>query len=293
MKKLIVLILALCMASASVCYADQKVSSFDDGVAFFLSEDWERLSGDSFGFKYKTTDEQFVITSCNIGYTMADVTEDYLRNFCENKYSDDRLAAYIPGAPIVTAKTESIVDRMEYYGGRLYYRYEKACEVSGKKYYFTTLLTVENGRIYEVIYTRNRVDNHFSDIEAMLETIDYSNGAIKILVNASPVESDSTPLIIDDRTVVPIRAIAESMDYKVSWDPDKQLVTLVEKTGAVTLELYVNKNVAYRNGEEIMLDVPPVIRNSRTYLPVRAVAEAMYATVKWKAESKEIIILTK
>ena len=103
---------------------------------------------------------------------------------------------------------------------------------------------MENGRIYEVIYTRNRVDNHFSDIEAMLETIDYSNGAITILVNARPVESDSTPLIIDDRTVVPIRAIAESMDYKVSWDPDKQLVTLVEKTGAVTLELYVNKSVA-------------------------------------------------
>ena len=37
-------------------------------------------------------------------------------------------------------------------------------------------LDMENGRIYEVIYTRNRVDNHFSDIEAMLETIDYCCG---------------------------------------------------------------------------------------------------------------------
>lgn len=292
MKKLIAFLLAVCLLSSGSVFAIQKVSDKPAGVAFTLSDDWERLPGSEFGYGYKGGDEQFVITSVNIGYTMDDVNEEYLRGFCEKKYSDDRLASYLPGAANGTVKTESIVDRMEYFGERLFYRYEKASEIGGKKYYFTTLLTVENGKIYEVIYTRNRVDNHFAEVAEMLKTLDFENGAIKILVNATPVESASVPLIIDDRTVVPIRAIAERLGYKVAWEAEKQLVTLTEKTGAVVLEFYINKNIAYRNGEEIVLDVAPVIRGSRTYLPVRAVAESMYARVNWIEESKTIVIIS-
>lgn len=291
MKKIIALLLVFCMLSGGAVYAVQKVSSVPDGVAFMLSDDWEKLEGTQFGYRYKGGDEQFVISSVNVGYTMDDVDEAYLRGFCEQKYSDDRLAAYLPGAAAGTVKTESIVDRMEYFGKRLFYRYEKASEIGGKKYYFTTLLTVENGRIYEVIYTRNRAENHFSEVSDMLNTIDFSNGAIKILVNANPVESDSVPLIIDDRTVVPIRAVAERMGYKVAWDADEQLVTLTEKTGAIVLKFYVGKNVAYRNDEKLSLDVPPVMRGNRTYLPVRAVAEAMFARVNWIEDTKTIVII--
>lgn len=291
MKRLIALILVFCMISGGTVSAVQKISSDEAGVSFVLADGWEKLSGKDFGYAYNGGDEQFVITSVNVGYTMADVNEAYLRGFCENKYSDDRLAAYLPGAKSGIVKTESIVDRMEYFGERLFYRYEKASEIGGKKYYFTTLMTVENGRIYEVIYTRNRVENHFSDVSDMMETLSFENGSIKIMVNANPVESDTAPLIIEDRTVVPIRAVAEKMNYKVAWDAEKQLVTLTEKTGAVVLEFYVNKNIAYRNGEKIPLDVPPVIRGNRTYLPVRAVAEAMYARVNWLDETKTIVII--
>lgn len=279
------------MLSGGAVYAVQKVSSVPDGVAFMLSDDWEKLEGTQFGYRYKGGDEQFVISSVNVGYTMDDVDEAYLRGFCEHKYSDDRLAAYLPGAAAGVVNTESIVDRMEYFGKRLFYRYEKASEIGGKKYYFTTLLTVENGRIYEVVYTRNRTENHFSDVAEMLKTIDFTNGAIKIMVNANPVEADSAPLIIDDRTVVPIRAIAERLGYKVGWEAEQQLVTLTEKTGAVVLKFYVDKNVAYRNDEQILLDVPPVIRGSRTYLPVRAVAEAMFARVNWIDDTRTIVII--
>ena len=41
---------------------------------------------------------------------------------------------------------------------------------------------------------------------------------IKIEVNGNEVEFDTPPVVVNDRTMIPIRAVAEAMGLKVSWD---------------------------------------------------------------------------
>ena len=98
-------------------------------------------------------------------------------------------------------------------------------------------------------------------------------------------------MLINDRTLVPIRAVAEKMGYTVSWNDEKQIVTLSSNDGFNILHFQIGNGTAFKNlSEEITLDVPPVILENRTYLPLRAVAEAMNAKVNWNEAEKAVEI---
>ena len=96
-------------------------------------------------------------------------------------------------------------------------------------------------------------------------------------------------MIVEERTLVPIRAVAEEMGYRVSWDGANQVVTMTD--GYTTLKFQIGNYTAYKNGyKEIPLDVPPIIFDDRTYLPLRAVAEAMNADVNWNGNTRTVEI---
>lgn len=88
---------------------------------------------------------------------------------------------------------------------------------------------------------------------------------------------DTKPQIVDSRTVIPIRAIVEELGGTVGWDGNK-------------LELWINKKYAYINGEQKEMDVPPMIINSRTMLPVRFVTENLGCAVDWYQPEQKITI---
>ena len=44
------------------------------------------------------------------------------------------------------------------------------------------------------------------------------------------------------------------------------------------------------NGKEIFLDVPAILKNDRTLVPVRAVSEALQARVEWDGENNAVHI---
>jgi len=100
----------------------------------------------------------------------------------------------------------------------------------------------------------------------------YVNGVAKTL--------DAAPIIRNSRTMLPVRFVAESLGATVGWDGATSTVTV---TGAgVQLEIKIGAATAKVNGEEVALDSPAFIENSRTYLPVRFVAEKLGATVAWE-----------
>ena len=120
-------------------------------------------------------------------------------------------------------------------------------------------------------------------------SLSYDLGKIKIVIDGARIYPDSDPIIIDGRTLVPIRAVAEKMGYSVGWDAENQIVSLVNPDNM--LHFQIDTNVALRNIEtEIPLDVAPMIINNRTYLPLRAVTEAMDASVNWESNTKTVII---
>ena len=112
-------------------------------------------------------------------------------------------------------------------------------------------------------------------------------------VNGVETEIDqgrgTTPVIVDGRTLVPIRAIIEAYGGKVEWDPVSSMVSLSVEGDII--KLIINNNTAYLNGAPHTLDVSPAIINERTMLPIRFVAEGFNFGVAWDSKTQTVSII--
>lgn len=111
----------------------------------------------------------------------------------------------------------------------------------------------------------------------------------KVFVNGKHPHFDTPPVIRDGRTLIPLRAVSNALNAEVEWNDEERKVTLVRDD--VTIELYIGENVVYVNGEEMTIDVPADIENSRTIVPLRFIGEAFDAYVDWEEESESVIIV--
>ena len=166
-----------------------------------------------------------------------------------------------------------------------------------------------NGRWYELFYRSSSFDSEgLQDFYNMVSTASFTpapaetgvttgpvgdDDTIKIYVNGSRVYPDSDPVIINDRTMVPIRAVAEAMGFSVGWDAPSQCVTMTQGNFDVQVMIGSTWITKYLNGqvsEYGQTDVVPQIINDRTYLPLRAVGEALGATVDWDGNTRSVYI---
>lgn len=111
---------------------------------------------------------------------------------------------------------------------------------------------------------------------------------IMLKLNKNYIYSDVAPTIIDGRTLVPLRVIFENLDAAVEWDDATQTVTGTK--GRKTVKLTINDKIAFVDGEEKELDVPAMLINDRTMVPVRFIAESLGATVGWDDYAKTVNI---
>ena len=124
----------------------------------------------------------------------------------------------------------------------------------------------------------------------MLDFSEMNSDEIKIYFNGSNLESDVQPMIIEDRTFVPLRVIFEALGAEVDWDGETG--TVISKLGDSTVTLTIGENQIVVDGEARALDVPAQIVNDRTLAPVRAVSEAYGCDVQWN-EAKRTVTITK
>lgn len=112
-------------------------------------------------------------------------------------------------------------------------------------------------------------------------------------VNGANVEIDegrgTKPLIVNGRTLVPIRAIIEAFDGTVKWDGTQNTVTL--KMDDDSIKLVIGKSTAYLNNKAYTLDVAPAIINERTMLPIRFIAEGFNLGVAWDGETNTVSVV--
>ncbi len=112
--------------------------------------------------------------------------------------------------------------------------------------------------------------------------------SVCVAINGTYVNFDVPAQIINDRTMVPLRAIFEALHAEVSWDDATK--TASSKRDDVEVSIKIGENKLTKNGEEITLDVPAQIVDSRTLVPVRAISEAYDCEVKWNADFRRVEI---
>lgn len=112
-------------------------------------------------------------------------------------------------------------------------------------------------------------------------------------VDGAQKELDSPPIIKNGRTLLPIRAIIESLGGSIGWDATEKKVTIT--LGSTNIELWIGKSTAKVNGVDKPIDsqnpnVVPEIISGRTMLPVRFVTENLGAVVSWDGNTKTVTI---
>ncbi|OEF98833.1 hypothetical protein BHF71_10770 [Vulcanibacillus modesticaldus] len=103
-------------------------------------------------------------------------------------------------------------------------------------------------------------------------------GSNQSIVNGEKLAIDSKdptvkPIVKNSRTLVPIRFISEKFNAKVDWDKTLKTVSIIQ--GNNKLELVIDVLEIKKNGVTTELDVAPMIINGRTFLPLRAIVDAM------------------
>lgn len=114
---------------------------------------------------------------------------------------------------------------------------------------------------------------------------------IKVIIDGETLKSDCPPIIINGRTLVPMRAIFEKLGASVDWNESAQSVTAVK--GEREISLAIGGDIMTVDGENKTLDVPPMLYGDRTLVPVRAVSEALNCNVEWVEAENTVVITAK
>ncbi len=159
-----------------------------------------------------------------------------------------------------------------------------------------------------------RISNFINDVEAQtyIRAVGIRNGAtpvvmfddysmlgelmkpvadITVTVNGETIQfKDQNPVIQNDRTLVPVRGVFEALGARVDWLGEAQKVVINTADKNITLAL--NSDTYYVNGEAKTLDVPAMLINDRTMIPIRAISESLGCTVDWDGNNHVVVITT-
>lgn len=116
---------------------------------------------------------------------------------------------------------------------------------------------------------------------------DY-NSHVEIFLDGRALDMDVPPEIRNQRTMVPIRAVAEAIGADVEWVQDTQQIVMTRAGSTVTMTL--NSTTADIDGRAVEMDVAPYATAGRTLIPARYVAEFFDQKVDWDGTKRQVLI---
>ncbi|MCL2199885.1 MAG: N-acetylmuramoyl-L-alanine amidase family protein [Defluviitaleaceae bacterium] len=123
----------------------------------------------------------------------------------------------------------------------------------------------------------------------LMPSFAYANGDIRLVIDGSEMQNLSTPpIIVGERTLVPARDVFERVGGIVGWHSGHRQVSLF--FGDDVIVLTIDERTAQLNGNLIQMDVPPIIYNDSTMIPLRFPAEVFGFDVDWLAEESIAIV---
>lgn len=118
-----------------------------------------------------------------------------------------------------------------------------------------------------------------------------ADNTISVNIDGTPVEFDVPPMIINDRTMVPMRATLEMLGADVSWDDTNRVATGIAP--GISVQIPIDSDVIYRSTIEIPTDSPATIIDGRTLIPLRVVSECFGMNVSYDESTHTVNITNK
>ncbi len=120
--------------------------------------------------------------------------------------------------------------------------------------------------------------------------IEYIPETVRVVLDGTALTFDYPPVVIDGRTLVPLRKIIESIGATIEWEEETQ--TIILACNGVTITFTIGSNIMYKDGTAVELDVPAQLIDGHTMVPVRAIAESFGAEVGWDESTSTVTIVT-
>lgn len=153
--------------------------------------------------------------------------------------------------------------------------------VKGEIHFRYSLMAKDSGimELYRTYYADSDSKDHSS-----------VKSDVRILVNGREVTyTDAAPFIDSNkRTLCPLRVVADALGMTVEWDNDGRRAIFTD--GDTQIIFTIGSDEYQVDDMIITMDTAAVLKNSRTYAPVRYLAEAAGWTVDWDSETRTVII---
>ena len=121
-----------------------------------------------------------------------------------------------------------------------------------------------------------------------IQQITFVVGQPSYLVNDQIKPMDAATFIENNRTYVPVRYLGEALNARINWNQKTKMVMLYLNNNRV--DLNIGSKIITVNGQTNQMDVAPVLKNNRTYLPARPIAEAFFFKVKWEKDGSKVVV---
>lgn len=121
-----------------------------------------------------------------------------------------------------------------------------------------------------------------------LATVTIALAAPAIVFNGKIVKYDVPPIIQKGVTLVPLRVILETFGAQVNYIPASKKITVVKDN--LNIALKIGDKTAAVNGKMVALSVAPQLINTRTFVPMRFISEALNAEVNWNSKTNTVEI---
>ena len=104
-------------------------------------------------------------------------------------------------------------------------------------------------------------------------------GTVGLFINEKWISAEAPPILKNDRTLAPLRLIAEALNFEVGWEEREQKVTVSKNN--ISFDLFINQNYIIKDGQKIATDIAPILWFDTTIVPVRLISELLSCDVEW------------
>lgn len=162
-------------------------------------------------------------------------------------------------------------------------------EIIGQAFrgYELTVLAEEGGWLKcktntgKIVYVR-------SDLVTLIRQAEYTNSAIKVKLNGTPLSFSTSLYSENNRILVPARTLYETVGANVEWNSGTQ--TCKVTWGNTQIFIPIDSANPTVNGSAWQIDTPARLFQQRIYIPVRFAAEALGGTAAWDPDSSTIYL---